>query len=250
MGFHREYRQLWVDSGYPGHMGSACAVKPPPKEYIAAYHFASAEHAISNIEHGRIKVAHLSDLNDPFELLGVNFNTNLQLRNPVTQFRNQSNAKMGLLCFSKDWISPALWSHYADRHHGICLGFHAKREMMDEVKYEHDRIAATTDLKNLPITISEDLEKQLKFTKAHDWIYEQEIRRFVKLNETTESNGLHFFPFDDSLKLAEVIIGPHCTLQREPVREQVRRRYRDVAVYNARLAYGYFSIVPTESTIP
>jgi len=33
--------------------------------------------------------------------------------------------KLGLLCFSRNWHNPVLWSHYADKHRGICPGFDA-----------------------------------------------------------------------------------------------------------------------------
>jgi hypothetical protein len=70
LGYDEEFRHLWVNAGYPSDMGSACAVKPPPTEYRAAYHFAEYERAISNIEKARIKLTRISEANDPFEFGG------------------------------------------------------------------------------------------------------------------------------------------------------------------------------------
>lgn len=33
------------------------------------------------------------------------------------------DARFGLLCFSEVWDSILLWSHYAEKHAGIVLGF-------------------------------------------------------------------------------------------------------------------------------
>jgi len=54
-------------------MGSAEVVPPPPAELIRVYHLTPAEFAINNIALGRLKVTRFSDLNDPFELISLNF---------------------------------------------------------------------------------------------------------------------------------------------------------------------------------
>ena len=40
-----------------------------------------------------------------------------------TYNRNDATAKQGITCFSKDRDNMLMWSHYADKHSGICLGF-------------------------------------------------------------------------------------------------------------------------------
>ncbi len=65
-------RAEWKKAGYHTKMGSAAVVPPPPKNFIRVYHLSPAKYAISDIEHGRIKVARFSDLNDPFELMALN----------------------------------------------------------------------------------------------------------------------------------------------------------------------------------
>jgi hypothetical protein len=72
---HKHYRQKWVDAGYDSRMGSAWVCLPPVADKFRLYHFTSAEHAMSDIENGHLKVARLVDCNDPFELLALNFRT-------------------------------------------------------------------------------------------------------------------------------------------------------------------------------
>jgi hypothetical protein len=54
--YHAKYRTLWIDAGYKPDMGSACAVKPPPEGWLAAYNFVSLENALDDIKNGHIKV--------------------------------------------------------------------------------------------------------------------------------------------------------------------------------------------------
>jgi hypothetical protein len=248
MAYHEAYRELWIAAGYPGDMGSACAVKPPPKEYCAAYHFTETEHAIGDIENACIKVTRISEANDPFEFQGLNVN-DTRIAPVIRRFKIENDEKLRILCFSKDWRSPALWAHYARNHAGICLGFWVKRETLQEVTYHANRIDAGFS-KSGPIVLTPEIIEQLMTAKADDWSYEQEIRRFLTLSETFETQGKRFFQFDDTLRLSEVILGEKCTKKLGDVRDFVGKKYKDVTVFGARSAFGYFKMVPDEKTVP
>jgi hypothetical protein len=68
-----DLRQEWIAAGYGATMGSAAVVSPPPPGILRVYHFTSAEFAKDDIVHRRLKVARISELNDPFEFLAMNF---------------------------------------------------------------------------------------------------------------------------------------------------------------------------------
>lgn len=252
MTYHHEYRRLWIDAGYPPDMGSACAVKPPTKEYLAAYHFTNTDHAEDDIKNEHIKVTRISEANDPFEFEGLSVNTkdNPALGVAIKKWKNDTDKTTGLLCFSKDWRSPALWAHYSYRHTGICLGFWARRDTLREVAYNTER----TDMgyKGGPINVSSGMHDYLFRVKAQDWQYEEEIRRTVELNRAIKPDENQYFPFDDTLQLSEVILGARCTKTLDYVTSVVRNnnKYKNVAVYKARPAYGFFKMVPDEPTIP
>ncbi|NDP48093.1 MAG: DUF2971 domain-containing protein [Sulfuriferula multivorans] len=86
------------------------------------YHLTTAEYAISNIGLRRLKIARFGDLNDPFELLAAELEDK-DFRKAVKSWKNEFHNTKGLLCFSESWHNPVLWSHYADKHRGVCLGF-------------------------------------------------------------------------------------------------------------------------------
>jgi len=112
---HNEYRDLWKDAGYSTGVGSAIAAKPPPPGRLPLYYFMAAEHGCEDIEYSRIKVSQFSEVNDPFELRAVKVHRQLVRLEVEKHVAAQSNM-FGMLCFSEDWISPALWAHYANKH--------------------------------------------------------------------------------------------------------------------------------------
>ena len=61
-------------------------------------------------------------VNDPFELFSVDLSNEEFARAFFTMAEDMSE-KFGFLCFSKDASNPVLWSHYGERHQGMCLVF-------------------------------------------------------------------------------------------------------------------------------
>lgn len=248
MATHNEYRAEWTNAGYHSAMGSAAVVRPPSSDCIRVYHITSAEYGVGNIGLARLKVARFSDLNDPFELMALNFRER-RVRNVVRSFRNAYDANTGLLCFSADWTDPVLWSHYGSKHRGICLGFNVQRSRAQEVRYEDERILAELQETGEPMTIGQDLQELLLCTKFRHWHYEQEWRVFVSLEDLPKEGNLHFYPFDENVQLAEVILGPQCQLSLDAVRKLTWVLYPNVSVIKARLAYKFFKVVPDEATV-
>lgn len=216
---------------------------------MRVYHLTSSENALADIALRRIKIARIADLNDPFELLAANLGNNRELRRAIRDLKSELSKTNGLLCFSKQWKSPVLWSHYADKHRGICLGFELKDELVSEVKYSPDRLAARFKNNDLGQGLEEAFVREMLLTKYVHWQYEEEIRMFVGLDPSTVERGLYFSEFSDDLKLKEVILGPLCDVPIERVRRLVTKTYDSVAVIKARLAFKWFAVVPDERSL-
>ncbi len=232
----RNLETEWRNLGYPEKMGSAKFLPPPDRNFVRAYHLTSAEHGISSISLSRLKVARISEVNDPFELLPLNSHER-EMRRLLERFKNSQNSKIGMLCFSQNWTNPLLWSHYADMHKGICLGFDLRREQVQEVLYAEERprmvgTSITTDIENLLLRI-----------KFKGWEYEQEIRRFVDLSKAEQENGLYFLPFDGDLRLKEVILGVRNQFSLEVIRKLKEAMTPAAVVFKTRLEYEGFRIV-------
>ena len=138
------------------------------------------------------------------------------------RFRDDTDARVGLICFSADWASPVLWSNYGDKHRGICLGFDVPRTSVHQVEYESERLAAALDVNESPEALPPALQELLLRTKFEHWSYEEEWRHFVDLAKATKEGPLYFCPFGSHMALREVILGPRCVHPLESVAKIVR----------------------------
>lgn len=164
------------------------------------YYFTSSKWGIQNLEKRRLKISDFSNVNDPFELLGIELRDK-EVRKAVNFEKSQISKRNGLLCFSEDKYNPVQWAHYADNHKGLCLGFEIPDYLLHKVKYVSERLARETlDQPNCNET--------LLTTKFSHWNYEQEQRMILELPKYSKDNdGLRFKDFGKELALKEVYIG-------------------------------------------
>jgi hypothetical protein len=206
------------------------------------YHFINAEYGIQAILRRRLKVSLIPDLNDPFELIGSCLQDK-DLRIAFQSTKRDLARRCGIHCFSKNWSNPVLWSHYADRHRGICLGFDVPDKSLMHVSYNGSRLKQ--DIRQMPLGSSKRaalMQKLLSF-KFEDWKYESEVRIFVDLLETTHDNNLYFTEFSADFKLTQVILGPNCTLKRADLHSALGDLTEFVKNFKARLAFESFKVV-------
>jgi len=74
---------------------------------MRAYHFTSAIHALDDLKNNRLKIATIDDLNDPFELLGMDLRDK-EARATFRSWRDDMASDYGFLCFSRGWRNK--WS--------------------------------------------------------------------------------------------------------------------------------------------
>lgn len=207
---------------------------------MRVYHFLSTKHGLDDLKRRRLKVAEFKDLNDPFELLSVEL-SDRAARRRFAAWREKALAEYGVLCFSTSWRGPILWSHYADRHKGLCFGFDVPDSLLLPVTYLKSR-SPFGDL--LPPASGTDREPgTLFFTKFEHWHYEDEFRRVVRLDEAVRQGGLYFWPFGWDLKLMEVVAGPRCSVEKSHLRSSLDDQDREVTLTKARLAFRDFEVV-------
>ena len=211
--------------------------------HVRAYYLTEASFALASIALRRMKIARYLDSNDPFELLGADRSDPLQ-RRLLELSRTRSHEQYGMLCFSRGWHDPVLWSHYADRHRGICLGFDVARHLLSTIKYIKTPIPPVP-LKGHNPTPREatDFFGLLLRVKSEGWRYEREIRASVRLDPKTAEGGLYFMPFSPHLRLRQVFLGARCTLPLDAVRELAIRTDSSVEVFQTRLAFRSFRVV-------
>jgi hypothetical protein len=209
---------------------------------MRVYHFVSAEYGLEDLRRRRLKIARLHELNDPFELFGVNLG-NESLRHAFVTMKDQLAKSRGLLCFSKDWHNPVQWSHYAEKHTGLCLGFDVPDKHLGSVSYSRKRLVVAAETFHSPRQLELDTVTQFLFTKYSHWRYENEVRCFVSLEDKDPESGHYFADFSDSLRLATVFVGAQSAISRHTLRGALGDIASGVAIRKARLAFNTFRVV-------
>ena len=160
------------------------------------------------------------------------------MRKAFRAFKKVMEQSNGILCFSRTKREPLLWSHYADKHRGMCLGFDVRDDTLKEVKYVSRRLVLKS-LRNLTKGTA------IKFlsTKYQGWSYEKEVRVFLSLEEKDKRNGFYFADFGDGIKLKEVLAGPVCKVKKKEITDSLRGYPESVQVIKTRLAFQSFTVV-------
>lgn len=211
---------------------------------MRVYHFINKEFRIEDLQKRRLKKATLNELNDPFELFGINL-SDKALRKTFRKIKDELSYTDGLLCFSRGWRNPVQWSHYAEKHQGLCLGFDVPDGFLKQVSYSYSRKYLIKEIEQSLLNNQLDLETIRKFllTKYAHWRYENEVRWIVKLGKKDPEKCKYFVDFSNDLKLAQVIVGAELTLTRIEICNALGDLMPHVETFKARLAFKTFRVV-------
>ncbi|MBF9235009.1 DUF2971 domain-containing protein [Microvirga alba] len=209
---------------------------------MLVYHFINAEHGLANLRHRRLKVSIINELNDPFEFLAVDA-VYPEHRRAFRQAKKRLSRAYGMLCFSRKWQNPVQWSHYADRHRGLCLGFDVPDIYLEPISYLSERVIFEPKMLTHSGDIAESYVVKLLTTKFKHWSYENEMRSFIELNNPDKKSGLYFTPFSEDIVLKKVIVGARSSIKRHVLNEALGSIASEVSVFKARLAYHSFNVV-------
>jgi hypothetical protein len=209
---------------------------------MRVYYFTGALFALSNVSLRRVKVSRFEDLNDPFELLGVDRGNKVR-RAAFLEKKKEINGEKGLICFSKSWENPLLWGHYAERHTGVCMGFDVPDHLLGEVIYAKGLLKIDEDQETGSFKITDSVLERLIRTKFADWKYEEEMRLFVALDEAKGESGMYFYPFSGDLALREIILGPRCELPVAGIQSMIGNLEQPVKVLKSRIAFRTYRVV-------
>ena len=202
---------------------------------MRVFHFMQKQHAISNLERFRLKVATLDSMNDPYELF-LNFDG--ASRDDIEKFKEHFTVKSGFLCFSKNLHDPVQWAHYADNHRGICWEFDIPAHLLNRIEYGEEPI-------NLAQRDEDWRDNLVKATlrKYDGWSYEQEYRILVDLEaeEIIRESGLHFVKLEKIVFPTRVYAGIRCELSAE---EKELFYRNDLEVIQMAQDHRSYSIIP------
>ncbi|MGB8599067.1 MAG: DUF2971 domain-containing protein [Burkholderiales bacterium] len=208
---------------------------------MRVYHLLEKKWALDDLEKKRLKISFLEDLNDPFEFLAIE-TSDANVGNDLIRTRETLGKTLGILCFSRSWANPVLWSHYGDKHRGIALGFDIPDLIQGnppwfEVSYIPDRLKCSPE--ELTKFSDGDMHKLLA-TKFEHWRYEDEIRMFASNEE--KDGEMSFVPFSPTLKLVEVILGVRCESASPEIHQALGALMPKITVIQTMLDEKSFSV--------
>ena len=121
------------------------------------------------------------------------------ISNSVRETFEKYRGNIGITCFTKNPTNTLMWSHYANSHKGVCIGFIIQG--WDNVK---STFSVNYAQSITPVKFFDDNERDLifwywMFTKSHVWSYEQEVRSVNMF-----SNGVQAF---EDIVIREIYYG-------------------------------------------
>jgi Protein of unknown function (DUF2971) len=205
------------------------------------YYFTNERHGLEAIRDQRLKIAIINYLNDPFEFQSIATNDENE-QEKFTKFLNQMSYEVGIICMSKSWQHPLMWSHYAEKHKGICLGFEVDEGNVFKIDYRAERLR----LHELGISSLDDLDQsgmsKILSTKYKGWEYEQEYRLFSDLKDGDAVNELYFFEYTDKFMLKEIVLGFKSSVPTNKLTKLLGNRSKIVDCFKSRLDHSEFMI--------
>ncbi|HCR0223112.1 TPA: DUF2971 domain-containing protein [Klebsiella aerogenes] len=119
--------------------------------------------------------------------LGVNFHgDSFDIRKALTFAIGEvirSGYNNGVLSLAEKNDCPLMWSHYADNHQGICLGYsipEARKHLVNKINYDGEtRTISTSQVRrmlNNDSAAKKEMDDAIFLRKASQWGYENEWR--------------------------------------------------------------------------
>tara|TARA_E500000318_G_scaffold70332_2_gene65064 strand:+ start:532 stop:1215 length:684 start_codon:yes stop_codon:yes gene_type:complete len=176
---------------------------------MRVYKCYAAKWAWEAIINRRLKLATLSDINDPFEFRAIG-GKDKRVRSITEGVIGRFHSKIGFVSFCENRKNPVIWSHYADKYQGVCLGFDVHDDFLNKINYVSERSNFSEADYWEAARDRQKFAELLLTTKFSHWNYEAEQRVLFKLKEEAivHEKGLCFAPFKDNFSLREIILGP------------------------------------------
>lgn len=153
------------------------------------------------------------------------FNKHLdELSDAFIRSNEALRSEVGVCCFSRDYKNILMWSHYTDKHQGLCIGFNIKafgdNYFIQEVNYP-EKITPKKFFSEKRI----EALNYLVLTKSHYWKYEEEVRAIS-------------YDLKGKVRIQPVCVQSLCfglksdELFKQKILNILRDRYRHIEIYS------------------
>jgi len=176
----------------------------------------------------------------------------------VTERIKNVRSSVLMSCFSKRYDSTLMWSHYADKHRGVCIEFE-RPDNFSDVKYKSVRepfdligvtkrclayMLAGNEINYSDLHLINKISSPL-LTKSEDWEYEQEVRCIF--TSFTSLEELEMLDFDKYLyfmptMIRKVYLGVNMPEEDKTEIERICKKMK-IEVVNTKLSDDEYKIV-------
>jgi hypothetical protein len=205
---------------------------------MRVYRYLNEEFALDAIQENRLKMGRLFELNDPADCNPVLVGGPDQKSDEANEifakkYFEELPFDVGVLCFSETVSDPVIWSHYADSHKGIAVGYDIPEfgsvVNLTKVEYKEERpVIDYADAESMrtgldPFAFMHKVVHHGFRHKAPSWGYEKEHRIFLALDSgLIKMHGAHYFLHN--MRPDVVVLGLRCRLTVKDIRRALRHQ--------------------------
>lgn len=165
----------------------------------------------------------------------------------------------GILSLTETNINLLMWSHYADNHNGIAIGFDSSHDFFDATKSSKENIRNSANdyiglLKNVRYSASRKMKSdnlnEMFFLKSNDWWTEREVRFVLPAAEADKielndrgHNFLYEVPSDAIISITFGLRVSKDEVQRIMKKMHDLRCYNHVEFYQAKMSNETYDLI-------
>ena len=116
---------------------------------MIVYRYFNEQFGLMALQQTQWKIGRLLELNDPLDCQPTLIRKGQALLAEDSPFIRDTYEWLGILCYSALIDDPVIWSHYADRHRGMALGFELPTDELLKVEYPADDARAPLEYDKL-----------------------------------------------------------------------------------------------------
>ncbi len=202
------------------------------------FKYGSVDHLRDTLIHNTIGFSKPASFNDPFEI-AHKFMSSVSDETYEQNREFLQNAEIS--CFSRTSIEPLMWSHYAEKHQGVCYIFDELELVTFGLCSSFNDVTYSNHFPSIYDSFQRELNKVI-YTKSLNWAYEKEYRIILKPGQEKK--------FKKS-SLRGIILGYRASIDYEKhildiVKEANKNRKDKIKVYYANLSTHKYEMFITE----